>query len=89
MARPYFLTKSSSPALSSLMNPSRVLTSVGMSYFTASVSGFSRLASRASTGLMTYFFILCASASVMSPMRMYIFAVRISGRSPCEIICMH
>ena len=69
--------------------PVRVSTSVGRAQRIASVTGLSCAASRASTGLMTYFFTAAMSSAVRLPDRMYTRAERITGRSPPAISWMH
>ena len=48
-----------------------------------------RVASRLSTGLMTYFLMAAICSSVSLPVRTYTLAVRTTGRSAREMIWMH
>ena len=57
MARPFSFTKLARPSSSSAQKPVRVSTVLGVGYSICRVSLRERLASRASTGLMTYFLI--------------------------------
>ena len=82
MARPICAPNASSAAPSMARKPSTWATSAGVGCWVCSVSGLSKLASRLSTGLMTWRFTAAASSAVSVPYRAYIFAVRTAGRSP-------
>ena len=67
MARPFSSMNFFRPSSSSSLKPSSVATAVGTGYSIFKVALVSSEASRASTGLMTYFLISATCSSVREP----------------------
>ncbi len=89
MASPRSAMNAARPAVSSSQKPSIVSTGSGSGNSCASVATGSSDASRASTGLMTYFFTVAMSSSESAPSSTYTLALRTSGRSPWLMSWMH
>ena len=89
MARPISSPSLARPAASRALKLSRTATVSGASYRAARVSGLSRAASRASTGLMTYRLTRSTSSADSAPERRYTLAERTAGRSPAEMSWTH
>ena len=89
IAKPISPRNFSIAVLSISLKPSTVLTSSGTGCSITSVVGLSKLASRASTGFITYFLTASNSLSDTSPVSTYTFALRTNGRSFCVRIEIH